>query len=295
MSEYIPEIPGESDSTTEGNYLTSSEEPTPPSDVENKRKNIHNIVVREDLIPEGILQSVKRQAQNIRNWNPLQRKFDQSLDVKVNELELESLVEGLVKGVNRIELLLAEAKVSPDKSQRNYIKVADLACKMLQQVIGNVNFRKTVRQLHAIREQNDEEFAKIILTFEELEKFFEREYQILKEYNVPNADSLIDNGRLALYGVRAGEAPHTDIYEAIEELRRAVCNLRTDLNFGQVREILILAITGIGGCTLVILNFQVQANGILSAVEASLSQYTAAGIIGVAANDVRKLVGPLIP
>ncbi len=168
---------------------------------------------------------------------------------------------------------------------------------MLQQIVHNENFRNAVRRLAKARSENEEEFVKIAASLDLLDEFFQRGYELLKEYGVPMAETLINEGRKALADVRAGNAPHTKIYESLARLGKAACglehNLReqtTKVNQERTKEILKKIVLSGGAVAMAITNVQAETNGTLPSPLSALSGHIAAGIIGAAATEVWSLL-----
>jgi hypothetical protein len=243
---------------------------------------------RARQLVDGAVQSTIKMIGSVLTWRPLDAEAPET---KINSIPLENLKLGLTAGVNKVNYLLEQATQEPDKARKNYLQAATLSSKMLQQILGNEDFRKSIRGLAQARKNQESQIAETIISLEQLEAFFEKEYALLIENNVPMADILINEGRKAIVDVQMGKAPATKIYEAIERLRIKTSTLQEELTSQINRErtvrILKKAALGIGASAVAIVNIQAEAT--LTLPLATLSGHMAAGIIGAAASDVWSL------
>lgn len=227
-------------------------------------------------------------VKNIASWRP----FEEEPAIPIhNSMDLDTLKTGLTTDIEQINTLLEEAQKGPKNELTNYRKASALTCKMLQQTLDNGNFRKAVRQLAKARIENEGEFSRVATSLDLLDRFFQKELELLKEQGVPMAEILVNEGRKALADVRAGNAPPTKIYEAIQKLADAACGLEdelgeqiTEANRERAKKVIKKAALGVGAVTVAIVN--VQAEATLTAPLAALSGHMAAGIIGAAAADL---------
>ncbi|MCL4299499.1 MAG: hypothetical protein KJ077_27435 [Anaerolineae bacterium] len=173
--------------------------------------------------------------------------------------DLKSLTADLVKGMNRIQLLLDKAIIDHENEAKYYHEAAKLACKMLQETLGNQHYREGIRNLAKAQEQNTQEFTEIMTFDKRFEAFLEEERKLLKSAGVHIADDLIaDYHKIREMALR-GEARDWDMYQSIGRLQGVMCNLEKDLerripqtqNRERNREIIEGATTAIAGVVVV--------------------------------------------
>lgn len=256
----------------------------------NIEQNLNTMLSQISTAFEQILPVINRTQllANISLWR---------LPVKENELlirgveeaiDLKSLRVSLQKGVDRVNFLLNQGSIDLDKELKYHVQVANLACRMLQKVMRNEPFHATVRRLAKTRDENEIEFIRLAINIDE---FCQQEEKLLKLYNLPNADGYVNKSREILEAVHQGRIPQTNIYTAISNLGKVVCQLNDRLEAidqARRRKILLKTIMGIGWVLVAIIN--VQADNMLSPAQATLSVLIASGGIEVFTADIWSLL-----
>ena len=254
---------------------------------------IENIIAADiatsEQIEKIITESVKSTVEKIRviqSWNPF--KFDKAMsdNIPVNEL-----TNGLIKGANALNQWMYQAKIDPSKERELHCKAANLSCKMLKTVLRNKDFQSKIRHLANKREEYQAELIEMVTNFKKLEEFFDAEQKLLEDYGLPDAEIYVNEGRKALAEVLEGQAPHTNIYTALDDLSRAACRLSSDLN-SRTREInsqqrtriLKKVITGVGGTIIILVN--VQAANELGGSVTELSSAMGNAVISAATGNI---------
>lgn len=243
--------------------------------------------------------SISDRISSLLSWRPLSEGKEQPANVKYNAINLETLTDGLKKGVNRLEKLLTKARNDRENATKYYLEAARLACEMLKTVLGNDGFRKSIRKLAEVRNANEDEFVKVATNFQELGQFFETELELLNRCGVLRANEYVKLGHKALIGILNGDVPYTDIYIAIDDLRKVACQLYGGLekqteeekqkNLEQINKILMKVVVGTGGILVAMVNVQFENQ--LGAIGAALSGHFASAIMGAAAAEAWGFIG----
>jgi hypothetical protein len=243
--------------------------------------------------------SISDRISNVLSWRPLSEGKEQPANVKYNTVNLETLTDGLTKGVNRLEKLLAKTRNDHTNATKYYLEAAGLACEMLKTVLGNDGFRKSIRKLAQVRNANEDEFVKVATNFQELGQFFETELELLNRCRIFRANEYVKVGHKALIDVLNGDARYTDIYIATDDLRKAACQLHGDLekqteeekqkNLERIDKILMKVVAGTGGVLVAMVN--VKFTNELGAPLAALSGHVASAIMGAAAAEAWGFIG----
>ncbi|MCL4295161.1 MAG: hypothetical protein KJ077_05515 [Anaerolineae bacterium] len=136
----------------------------------------------------------------------------------------------------------------------------------------------------------------------ELQRFTQKERDLLIKHNVPVPNILIKEGLPALENIKQGkDAPHTLIKKSLEILRDETCKLQATLEKETpeakkrelVKKVLVKTVIAGSACVVAIVNVMAEQDGTLTPAEATLSGHIAAGIIGAAATDVMNFMASL--